>query len=183
VIVVAVCTLIVFCLRDYCLLRTGSSEIFRRRARWYSLSVFVTAAAISLALLAAGPVAVRDVILSRWLLGTGIVFHLIGAALCIWLRKRGGGFGHGWWISLVPAPAPWIFLVITSTSFFSRGEGTLAGALVFTVGTVWAVSIAEGATRAHRANAAGDELDFYVRFAGWSNSMACCLVPLIVQGS
>jgi hypothetical protein len=41
--------------------------------------------------------------------------------------------------------------------------------------------IAVAARLDRRETVTADDLDFSLRFAGWSNSMAVCLVPLLLQ--
>jgi hypothetical protein len=141
--------------------------------------VLLTATAIGFALVAA-PTWARKTVWSPWLLGAAIACHLLVSLLCIWLGRR-GGLESGWLISLIPAPAPWIFLVMTGTQLFPAGEASLAAGLVLAVAIAWVLVITMSARSTNRACAPVDELYFCVRFAGWSNSMACCLVPLITQ--
>lgn len=167
---VALCIWIVFCVRDFCLLQTGPANDFRKHARWYAASVLLTTAIFCLARALAGPAQVRNIVLSPAFLGAAIAGHLLATAACIWLG-RSGLHASGWVLALVPVPASWIFLVMTANSVYAVVAGTAA----------WVCLIAVAARLDRRETVTADDLDFSLRFAGWSNSMAVCLVPLLLQ--
>jgi hypothetical protein len=181
VIFVAVCIWIVFCIRDYCLLRTGATNDFRSHARWYGASILVTAALVCLALLLAGPARVRDIAISTLVLEAAIACHLLVTAACVWLSRSGSQASSSWVLVLVPVPASWIFLVTTATTLHAGSDGTEAAGFVFAIAAAWMILTAAAARPDHRETVPADDLDFSVRFAGWSNCMACCLVPLFMQ--
>ncbi len=167
---VALCIWIVFCVRDFCLLQTGPANDFRQHARWYAVSVLLTTAVFCLARALAGPAEVRNIVLSPAFLGAAIAGHLLTTAASIWL-DRSGLHTSGWVLALVPVPASWIFLVVTTNSV----HAVLAGA------AAWVCLIAVAARLDRRETVTADDLDFSLQFAGWSNSMAVCLVPLLLQ--
>jgi hypothetical protein len=169
VIFVALCVWIVFCIRDFCLLQTGPANDFRRHARLYAVSVLVTAAIVCLSLRIAGPARVREIALSPLFLGAAIAGHVLATAACIWLSRK-GSYASGWVLALVPVPASWIFLVMTTSAD-----------AILTIAAAWVLLIGVAARFDRRKTVAAADLDFSVRFAGWSNCMACCLVPLLVQ--
>jgi hypothetical protein len=181
VIFVAVCIWIVFCIRDYCLLRTGRANDFRSHARWYAASVLGTAALVCFALLLAGPARVRDIALSPRLLEAAIGCHLLVVAACVWLCRGRSEAPSSWVLVLVPAPASWIFLVMTATTVHAGSDGAEAAGFIFAIAAAWVVLTSLAARLDHADKAHADELDFSIRFAGWSNCMACCLVPLFMQ--
>jgi hypothetical protein len=82
---------------------------------------------------------------------------------------------------LIPVPASWIFLVVTATTVYSSRDGTAAAGFVFSVTAAWAILIAVAARLDRRETVPAEDIDFSVRFAGLSNCMACCLVPLLMQ--
>jgi hypothetical protein len=181
VIFVAVCIWTVFCIRDFCLLQTGPTNDFRNHARLYAASILVTAAMVCVALLLAGPARVRDIALSPLFLGAAIACHLVVTGVCVWLCHSGSLASSSWILVLVPVPASWIFLVMTATNVYSGRDGTEAAAFVFAIAAAWMILIGVAARLDHRETVPADDLDFSVRFAGWSNCMACCLVPLLMQ--
>jgi hypothetical protein len=170
VIFVALCIWIVFCVRDFCLLQTGPANDFRKHARWYSVSVLLTAAVFCLARALAGPAQVRSIVLAPAFLGAAIAGHLLTTAASIWL-DRSGLHASGWVLALVPVPASWIFLVMTANSVYAVVAGAAA----------WVCLIAVAARLDRRETVTAEDLDFSLQFAGWSNSMAVCLVPLLLQ--
>jgi hypothetical protein len=169
VIFVALCVWIVFCIRDFCLLQTSPANDFRRHARLYAASVLVTAALVCLALRMGGPARVREIALSPLFLGAAIAGHVLATAACVWLSRK-GSYTSGWVLALVPVPASWIFLVMTTSAD-----------VIFTIAAAWVILISVAARFDRRETVAAADLDFSVRFAGWSNCMACCLVPLLMQ--
>jgi hypothetical protein len=108
--------------------------------------------------------------LSPAFLGAVIAGHLLATAACVWL-DRNGLHASGWVLALVPVPASWIFLVVTANSVYA----------VLTGAAAWVCLIALAARLDRRETVTADDLDFSLRFAGWSDSMAVCLVPLLLQ--
>jgi hypothetical protein len=180
VIFVALCIWIVFCIRDFCLLQTGPASDFREHARWYAASVLVTAGLVCLAMGMAGPLRVREIALSPIFLGIAIACHLAVTGACLWL-SHSGSHTSSWVLVLIPVPASWIFLVITATTVYTGRQGGAAASLILEVAVAWVILIAVAARLDHRETVPADDLDFSVRFAGWSNCMACCLVSLLMQ--
>src|SRR6202035_3999606 len=109
---------------------------FGHRTRIYSASFLFTAIAFAIALLVEGATPVTATLCSPWLVGSAIACHLLFTALCGWLVKR-GRFESGWLISLVPAPTPWIVLVIAGRMLFPGDRGLRVATLVLFVATVW----------------------------------------------
>ena len=177
---VALCVWVVFCIRDYCLLRSGPANDFRSHARLYAISVLATAALVCLQLRMAGPVRVREIALSPLFLGAAIGGHVLATAACVWLSHK-GSYASGWVLALVPVPVSWIFLVMTATAVYPDPDGAAAAGLIFAITAAWVFSICVAARFDRRETVPDDDLDFSVRFAGWSNCMACCLVPLLMQ--
>ena len=121
---VAICTWIVFCIRDYCLLRTGPASEFRRHVRPYAASVLATVGVICLTLAQAPTSRVLQTVLSPLFLGVAIGWHLLMAALCLWLARR-GKYDSSWRVALAPLPAPWIFLVMAARDLYPANSGFL----------------------------------------------------------
>ncbi|MDQ1473774.1 MAG: hypothetical protein QOJ99_5254 [Bryobacterales bacterium] len=180
-IIAALSTWIVFCIRDYCLLHTGRVELFRRHARWYAVSNLIAATLVCIILRTLGPARTLEVARSPRILGIALVCHAIATALCLWLARH-RDYNHGWVLALAPLPAPWISLVITATSLYSGGNGGAAAGFVLGVTAAWIV-ILVGAMRLDQRDVPSEEQSFSFSFAGWSNCMACCFVPLMIQSA
>jgi hypothetical protein len=182
-VVAALSTWIVFCIRDYCLLHTGRMELFRRHARWYALSNLFAAALVCIVLRALGPAQTLEIARSPRVLGIALVCHAIVTALCLRLARK-GDFAYGWVLALVPLPAPWISLAITAASLYSRGytgdNGGAAIEFVLAVTAVWIVTLVI-AMRLDQGEVLPEEQSFSFSFASWSNCMAFCFVPLMIQ--
>jgi hypothetical protein len=171
---------IVFCIRDFCLLQTGPASDFRNHARLYATSVLATTTLVCLAMRLAGPVRVLEIALSPAFLGTAIAGHLLATTACMWLGHS-ANHASSWVLVLIPVPVSWIFLVVTATTVCSGRDGTAAAGFIGSITAAWMILIAVAARLDRRETVPADELDFSVRFAGLSNCMACCLVPLLVQ--
>jgi hypothetical protein len=102
--IAAISTWTVFCIRDYCLIHAGSSAGLRRRATCYSFRTLVTTAVVWLALMVAGPYRVWVAVNSSWLLGAAIVIHVLMPTLAVWM-ERSGARESGWRICLFPVAA------------------------------------------------------------------------------
>ena len=175
-ILVAICTWLVFSIRDYCLLRTGPASDFRRHVRLYAVSVLITAAAICLILAEAPTSKVVQTVLSPLFLRVAIGWHVAMGVLCLWFARR-GKYDSSWRLALAPLPAPWIFLVTAAGDLYPSNRG----AVVLGASAAWLVVPGLAAHFDRLDAAASDELEFSMRFAAWSNCMAWCLVPLMMQ--
>jgi hypothetical protein len=176
VILVAICTWIVFSIRDYCLLRAGPASEFRRHVRLYAASVLITAAVICLTLAKTPSSRVLQMALSPLFLRVAIGWHVAMGALCLWFARR-GKYDSSWRLALAPLPAPWIFLVMAAGDLYPANSGVV----VLGASAAWLVVLGLVARFDRLDAAASDELEFSMRFAAWSNCMAWCLVPLMMQ--
>jgi hypothetical protein len=119
-VIAALSTWIVFCTRDYCLLHTGPRELFPRNARWYAASNLAAATLLCIVLRTLGPARTLEFARSPRTLGTALACHAIVTVLCLRM-SRPGNYNNGWVLALVPLPAPWISLVMTSASLCPGG--------------------------------------------------------------
>jgi hypothetical protein len=166
-------------MRDFCLLQNGPAKDFRNHARWYSASVLATATLSCLTLRSLGSARILDLTRSPRTLGIAVICHLVVTIVCLGLA-RSRNYGAGWVLALVPLPAPWIFLVMTATALYPGGNVSAAAGFIFGVTAAW-LAVIGMAMHMQADGVPSDEQDFSVSFAGWSNCMACCLVPLMIQ--
>jgi hypothetical protein len=179
-IIVAISTWIVFCIRDYCLIHAGSSTGLRRRATSYALATLVTTVVVWLALMMAGPYRVWVAVHSSWLLGVAIAIHVLMTTWAVWM-ERSDACESGWRICLLPAPAPWILLILICGRLMSHSGAGLAPMAILLIPIAWAAFICLTIRSERYGLPSSDFPGFSVVYAGWANSMVFCLVPLIVQ--
>jgi hypothetical protein len=178
--IAAISTWIVFCIRDYYLIHAGSSAELRRRATCYSFGTLATTAVVWLALMIAGPYRVWVAVHSPWLLGAAIAIHVLMTTLAIWM-ERSGAHESSWRICLFPAPAPWILLTLICSGLMSSPGAGRAPMAILLIPIAWAAFVRLTIRSERYALPSTDWPGFSVVYAGWANSMACYLVPLIVQ--
>lgn len=171
---------LVFFVRDYCLLRSGPAGKQRRCVILYGASVLLQAGIICFFIDSMGLSKVQEALYSPRLLSIAIAWHFLSATFCLVIAKRSPS--AAWRVALIPAPAPWIYVALAMCALFSDRDHSSAAAIILTVAFLWVALIA-ASTLFAAAEATEDELDFNVRFAALSNSLACWLVPLLLQGS
>jgi hypothetical protein len=171
---------LVFLVRDYCLLRTGPVAKQRRSIPLYCASVLLSAGVICVCIASMGLSRVQEALYSPRLLSLAIAWHLLSATLCFVIAKRSPS--AAWSVALIPAPAPWIYVALAMCALFSDRDYSSAAGIILMVAFTWVAVIAVS-SRFAPDEASKVELDFNVRFAALSNSLACWLVPLLLQGS
>ena len=112
---------------------------------------------------------------SPWIWSISIVFHIVGLALCLWLRHLHVQ-GWAWLIALFPSPILTLLLLAISVELPSTLFGGVPFGGAVLVAVIWTVIVASAAELMNRVGATDSE--FAVDFAALSNTTAIALFPL-----
>ncbi len=169
-IVVSICFLFVFLLRDAQLFSAEPSRTSWRRIAlyWAGLSCSVFAAQ---GLNAAHPAEIIAVLRTPWVWGVSMGLHVAGLALCLWLRRIRRA-DWVWMAGLFPSPMRTLLLV---GAVGAMAPDLAGGTKVLMTGLVILTVCVMGNLA---ASIGGSDSEFAVDFAAASNSTALAFLPL-----
>jgi hypothetical protein len=177
VLIIAICLLLAFFLRDYMSLRMSPSSRAARRSWIYGAAILLTAVLISTIAVRIGLPNFAKLIQSPRILFSLIAVHIAATVLSIWIRQT-QNYNWIWATALLPTPIVWLLLLET-TLLAVDGSNVLAAQLAFfTVALLWAASMIVVIWRARDRQMPIDDLDFVVLAGGWSHWLALCALPL-----
>jgi hypothetical protein len=169
--IVGICFLIVFLLRDAQLL-SGSQSSSRSLLHVYCL-VVLGCIIFAGGLLAANSADILEMLKSTWIWTISVGLHLAGFALCLWLR-RARLLSWAWLVALFPSPMLTLLLLGIRAELPSSLFGGEIGAAVF-VAFAWTAVVA--GTGEILTRIGGNDSEFAVDFAAVSNTTAIALLP------
>jgi hypothetical protein len=177
VLIIAVCLLLAFFLRDYMSLRMSPPSRAARRSWIYGAAILFTAVLISAMAVRIGLPEFARLIQSPRILFPLIAVHVAASVPSIWIRQT-QNYNWMWATALLPTPIVWLLLLET-TLLAKDGSSVVAAQLAFfTVALLWAFSMIFVIWRARDHQMPIDDLDFVVLVGGWSHWLAVCALPL-----